>query len=267
MNLGFRALRKASRWTPSVVLLWVIFQLPAYAQFCGTEKIDARVAVTFVYDGDTVQLSDGRKVRFIGINTPERGKDGQPDEPYYAQARDYLIQQLKIHNQQLQLKYGQQTQDRYGRLLAHPFIGQGENLTQHLLAQGLGYTVAIPPNLAFIDCYKNAEQLAQQQRRGIWSHAVAKPISAAALQTSDLGFHRVQGKVERIGKSSHAYWLNLTPTFALRIKKEDLKYFTQYQPNELLHKRLIVQGWITQRNNQLRMTVRHPAAITVLNAD
>jgi endonuclease YncB( thermonuclease family) len=38
--------------------------------------------VAKVVDGDTIELSDGRKVRYIGINTPER------DQPYYQEAAE-----------------------------------------------------------------------------------------------------------------------------------------------------------------------------------
>src|SRR5687767_12005955 len=38
------------------------------------------VRVTQVLDGDSFRLSDGREVRLIGINTPEFGKNGKPNE-------------------------------------------------------------------------------------------------------------------------------------------------------------------------------------------
>lgn len=265
MNPALHAFKKASQWTPSVILLWAFF-IPAHAQTCTTDQFDSSAIVKFVYDGDTVLLADGRKVRFIGVNTPERGKDGQPDEPYYQQARQYLIQQLQNHQQQLQMKYGQQRKDRYGRILAHPFINQ-QNLTQQLLAQGLGYVLTIPPNLGFTDCYQAAQHQAQQQGRGLWGHPTSQPQLASALRISDQGYRRVQGKVQRVGESRTAYWLNLSKGFALRIKKDDLGYFTAYQPRDLLHKTLIAQGWITLRKNELRMTIHHPAALTLLQTD
>ena len=44
----------------------------------GSEKVAIKRAV----DGDTVELEDGRKVRYLGIDTPEKG------ENFYDQARD-----------------------------------------------------------------------------------------------------------------------------------------------------------------------------------
>jgi len=37
--------------------------------------IREKAKVAFVYDGDTIELTDGRKVRYIGIDAPERGSN------------------------------------------------------------------------------------------------------------------------------------------------------------------------------------------------
>ncbi len=54
-----------------------------------------RVSVTHVYDGDTIKLDDGRKIRLIGINATESGRAGQPDQPFAAEARDRLRSLIK----------------------------------------------------------------------------------------------------------------------------------------------------------------------------
>lgn len=45
------------------------------------------VKVKRVNDGDTVQLSDGRFVRYIGINTPEINHERNTAEPFGFEAR------------------------------------------------------------------------------------------------------------------------------------------------------------------------------------
>ena len=56
---------------------------------CGHEAIpvahptdSARAKVARVIDGDTVELQDGRRVRYVGINTPER------HQPFYDLAKE-----------------------------------------------------------------------------------------------------------------------------------------------------------------------------------
>jgi hypothetical protein len=51
--------------------------------------------VAAVVDGDTIKVETATgtvRVRIIGINTPEIGRDGKPSECYAEQARDYLDQ-------------------------------------------------------------------------------------------------------------------------------------------------------------------------------
>ena len=59
----------------------------AAAPPCAPDRIDARVSVTHVVDGDTVKLADGRTLRFIGVDTPEIGHEGRPSQPFAAEAR------------------------------------------------------------------------------------------------------------------------------------------------------------------------------------
>lgn len=47
--------------------------------------------VEHVYDGDTVRLADGRKVRLIGVNTPELGREGRADESHARAAHDLSL--------------------------------------------------------------------------------------------------------------------------------------------------------------------------------
>lgn len=75
--------------------------------------------VKTVYDGDTVVLEDGRKIRFLGINTPEvQHRDKQADAGG-DEAKRWLTDQLK--NTKVRLEVGTEKTDKYGRTLAHLF--------------------------------------------------------------------------------------------------------------------------------------------------
>jgi len=51
----------------------------AAASSCNIEPAQfTPYRVDTVFDGDTLRLVGGDKVRLIGINTPERGRNGQP---------------------------------------------------------------------------------------------------------------------------------------------------------------------------------------------
>src|SRR5690606_38338142 len=111
--------------------------------FCPAPERLPQVAVAQVIDGDTLRLTDGRSVRLIGLNTPELGRKGRVAEPLADAARNHLQQLVKASDGRLGLRMGREARDRYGRVLAHAYDVQGNNLEAALLAQGLGFFVAV----------------------------------------------------------------------------------------------------------------------------
>lgn len=231
---------------------------------CTTDRTDEQVRASLAYDGDTVTLSDGRRVRLIGIDTPELGRNGQPHQPGALAARDRLRQLLFTHRQRLDLRFDVERQDKYGRLLAHAFFGDGSNLVEQLLTEGAGAQLVIPPNIWQADCYRRAVDSARQQRRGVWALPAYQPTPVEQLSLRSEGFRIVRGRVSHIGNSASAVWINLVGNFAVRIEREDLPEFRAFDLDALVGNTLEAQGWLYVRTGQLRMRVRHPAALNIL---
>lgn len=273
--------QKASNRAPFVLITFRIIFLLCLINFdhpicaadsdseanCSTKTFDETVTVDYIYDGDTIHLSDGRKLRLIGINTPEHRRDDNPGEPFSNEAKAQLQTIVNQNNGQLKLVLDSEQYDGYNRVLAHIFTLDGTNITTRLLQYGLGFSIAIPPNLKFLNCYQIAENYAKQLKNGMWGHSFTKPMSATELPPSTQGFQQIIGSVESIRESSASLWLNLSKSFSIRIPKKDFIYFTNYQPASLINKRLIATSWIYKQKNKQRMTIHHPAALQVLNAD
>ena len=194
--------------------------------------MDERATVRKVFDGDTVELTDGRHVRFVGINAPEVAHQDKLAEPLAEEARAALAAALKKDPTVL-LRYDAERVDVHQRTLAHLYLSDRRSLAALLLEQGLAFWVAIPPDLHNAECYRAREQQARSAKRGIWSNAYYTPLDAQKVGRGADGFHVVKGRVERIGKSKGTIWLNLAPKMALRIAREDLRYFTSYKPESL----------------------------------
>lgn len=236
---------------------------PATNPQCITGRVDERVEISHVYDGDTVRLVDGRRVRLVGIDTPEIGRDGKPSEAYAEEARRIL--EAMLHGAgRVGLLYDRERKDRHGRLLAHLFLADGTNVQRRLLLSGLATALVVPPNGWGTSCYGAVEDAARSQRRGIWSLARYQPIDAAALTGRERGFRIVTGRVERVGESRNNIWLNLSRGMALRIEKGDLVYFKGISPRMLKGRQVEVRGWLQRRKGQMRMRIRHPAALSLL---
>ena len=87
----------------------------------STHIASAATTITKVYDGDTITISTGEKVRFLQIDTPELSSA----ECYAQEARSALVSLLNTPGQ-LSLKTDSKLDkvDRYGRLLRYVFIGK-----------------------------------------------------------------------------------------------------------------------------------------------
>ena len=263
--------QKASNWTLFVFIAYGLFSPPVYADTCSVKRFHETAQVAHVYDGDTIKLTDGRKLRLIGINTPERGRDGKPDDPFYLIAKKQLQNIINKSDNRIKIVFGKDKHARYKRLLTHVFTINNENITETLIKNGMGFTIAIPPNIQLLNCYQNAEQFAQKNQRGIWNHQYSKAINVSSLNKSTRGFQQISGTVDRIGESRSSFWLNLNSKsgikFALRILKKDISYFKQLHPRDLLGQQLITRGWIYKVNGEQRMTIHHPAALQIQSSN
>jgi micrococcal nuclease len=118
------------------------------------------VTVASVVDGDTVELTNGRRVRYIGINTPER------DQPYYAEAT--ALNRKLVEGKNVQLEFDLETFDQYGRSLAYLwFEGRLVNLT--IVQEGYANAFTVPPNVRYEERFREAEREAREAERGLWA--------------------------------------------------------------------------------------------------
>ena len=78
-------------------------------------KTTQRFLVNRVIDGDTVELGNGRTVRLLGIDTPERGECG------FDRATDNLVK--LVEGKTVRLTRAGENTDRYDRLLRYVDIG------------------------------------------------------------------------------------------------------------------------------------------------
>lgn len=219
--------------------------------------------VSYVYDGDTVKLTDGRRVRFIGINSPEMGHHDTPTQPYAEAARKSLQAALKANDDMLSLEYGKERQDHYGRLLAHAFLDNGENVAALLLRQGHATTLVVPPNTGKADCYGQIERAARKAGRGLWQHATYQPLDAGTLPRDTRGFRIVQGRVERIQRTRHQLRVELQGLVVARISNSDLGNFAAGYLETLGGRRVELRGWVKPEGEWLGIRVRHPAALSL----
>lgn len=127
-------------------------------------------------DGDTIELSGGQRVRYLGIDAPEiRRREGDrwvvDPEPYGEAARE--ANRALVEGKSLRLAHDVQTHDRFGRFLAYVYTtGDGAAevmVNEELLRLGMAQLLTIPPNVKYVERFRRAAKEARVEGRGLWS--------------------------------------------------------------------------------------------------
>lgn len=135
------------------------FTLPVYAEDW--------FYVRWVNDGDTIVLKDGRRVRYIGINSPEVSRKHRKAEPYADSAKKY--NKRLVFAKRIRLEFDKEKRDHYGRLLAYIFLKGGGFVNKMILEQGMAYVLYRRPNIKYHNTLLKAQKSAMQSKKGIWS--------------------------------------------------------------------------------------------------
>lgn len=220
-----------------------------------------------VFDGDTLQLSDGRKIRLLGINTPEVQHFSHAPDAGGLEAKQWLTQ--KLLHQSVRLVTDSENFDKYARTLAHVFTQSDEHINASLVAQGWAALSIYPPNLLYSSELESAQNHAEQQHLGIWNMAAYAPISmteVAALAENDPGYlqHwlRLQGRLQSVRYTAKSVYLEFLPHISARIEQRWLKLFPDLK--SYMGKNLELRGWLNKRQGQFTLLIRHPSAIKIL---
>lgn len=122
--------------------------------------------VTRVIDGDTIELADGRKIRYTGIDTPETKHPSQKAECFGKEATNKNTE--LILNKSVRLEADVQDTDRYGRLLRYVYIDD-IMINDELIKQGYATQMTIPPNVKHAELFQKSEQHARENKLGLWA--------------------------------------------------------------------------------------------------
>eukprot|EP00980_Cylindrotheca_fusiformis_P002391 scaffold558_cov111-Cylindrotheca_fusiformis.AAC.9 len=122
-----------------------------------------------VYDGDTLTLADGRRVRLLGIDTPEL----KEKQPFAEEAKQYTNSRCYKKSLWIYHEPGSSKTDHYGRTLAHVFIqsdGQYLCINEGIVEAGFArFYVPKDVNLHNEATLRKAQASALSAKRGLWS--------------------------------------------------------------------------------------------------
>ncbi|MEZ1320368.1 thermonuclease family protein [Pseudomonas fluorescens] len=242
--MGFSSLLKKASLAGAffVSAIW----LSGAQAFCPAPAGLTSVTVQRVVDGDTLRLSDGRSVRMIGLNTPELGRQGRSDEPFAVAARQRLQVLVDASGGRVGLRPGKQAKDHYGRTLAHIYSASGANLEAQMLADGLGFQVAVAPNVDLVACQQAAERSARLAGLGLWRQSPV--LKAEQIQRS--GFAVISGRVSKVQRNRGGIWIELKDALVLRVAPNLVGQFDNARLQALKGKQIEARGWIVDRSRR-----------------
>lgn len=132
-----------------------------------------------VVDGDTIQLTDGRKVRYIGMDTPESVDPRRPVECFgkEASARNTEL----VGGKTIQLEKDVSETDKYGRLLRYVYVN-GQLINQELVEEGFARSVTYPPDVKYQTTFNEAEKQARADNKGLWGSDCVNTLPKSFLK-------------------------------------------------------------------------------------
>ncbi len=119
-----------------------------------------------VLDGDTIELSDATKIRYLQVNTPEISHAADEVAECFGDDAKAFNESL-VAGQTVTLEYDVGCTDRYGRTLAFVSV-DGRMVNKLLVERGYGRVLIIEPNLKYADEFRALEAEAQAQSAGLW---------------------------------------------------------------------------------------------------
>jgi len=151
--------------------------LPSHAK---AVPVSEKAFAARVVDGDTVKLSDGRRIRLIGVDTPElhysdkllRDSNRTHKDVKEIQAmgeRAAAFTRQLCEGKPVKLESDVRKLDKYGRSLAYIYLEDGTFVNAKIIEEGYAQVMTIPPNVKYADYFLKLQRQARDARKGLWA--------------------------------------------------------------------------------------------------
>lgn len=169
-------------------------------------QAETQVTVGRVVDGDTVELSTGEKVRYIGINTPEVVDPRKPVQCFGVEASQ--ANKSLVLGKTVRLEKDVSETDKYGRRLRYVWVRE-TLVNDYLVRQGYARASSYPPDVKYQAQFTQAETEARDNNRGLWSACsssnatVTQPTTSGPSKTPPDPSCPIKGNLSSSGKIYH----------------------------------------------------------------
>ncbi|QLH52764.1 MAG: hypothetical protein CH6_0065 [Candidatus Kapaibacterium sp.] len=164
-----------TKMKPRGFILTIVFFL--FGQLFVFSDQNQTCVVDYIIDGDTFACGE-EHIRLIGIDCPESSfnarvkKQKELGDPKTVvalgkKAKEF-VQSILKPGTKVKLEFDVQERDVYGRILAYVWLPDGRMLNEVILEEGYAMLLTIPPNVKYVDRFKEAYQKARANKKGLW---------------------------------------------------------------------------------------------------
>ncbi len=264
-------------WLAALCAALAILPLTATNAQAACDLTDAgKATIVEILNTESLLLEDGRAIRLVGALGPRvqtRWAEAMGLKETLTKALEKLVLGKQVH-----LRLGARDRDRYGRLLAHAFLGSGDNQTwvqEDLIRQGLAMAYSFPENRNCVRRLQQVEARARAEQAGLWGKGVFRVRDAAdpdSMKSLSYSFQIVEGQVADVADKRGRVYLNFgadwRSDFTVAIAASHRKAFdgSGIDLMALAGERVRVRGWLKPRNGPM-IEATHAEQIELLGSD
>lgn len=232
---------------------------------CDGLEAGPSLTVARVIDGETLLLHDGTQLRLVGVLAPRASDAGAKAEGWPSEVAARAELEALALGKTVDIAFGGERQDRYGRHLGHAFIASAGGakiwLQGQMLRLGLARAYTSAQNRKCAAALLAAEETARASALGLWSEAayrVRRADEPNALVPLRGTFQVVEGSITKATRTRTALRLE----FAEATRRFGFSVYvplarggggaivnTAQTPDapQLQGKRMRVRGWVEER--------------------
>ncbi len=124
------------------------------------------IKVARVIDGDTIELENGDRLRYIGIDTPEEVDPRKPVQCFSKEAA--AANKALVEGKSIVFYKDVSLRDKYGRWLGFVYLSDGTFVNLILVQEGFAFAYPYKPDISHADEFREAEVHAREAKRGLW---------------------------------------------------------------------------------------------------
>jgi len=265
--------RKAGSWLCSVIAP-VALVLSADLARAGCDLKDAgNATIVEILNTESLLLEDGRAIRLVGTLSPRTGTRWA--QAMGLESKIMAALEARLLGKEVRLRIGSRERDRYGRLMTHVFVGDGDDtvwVQEALVRGGLATVYSFSDNRECVRELQAVERVAREAGAGFWEQGVFRVRDAADLDSLDglaYSFQIVEGRVEDVAESRGRVYLNFgedwRTDFTATVAPSDRDSFngSGVELLGLKGRTVRVRGWVERRNGPM-IDVTHPEQIELI---